>query len=205
MINQRRLLLSIATLVALVMVASAHADTQKKPESKSRKLTEEELRKLPGFVDVDFTRAFSGREAKVEVNLKSPMLDLVARFTEYEDPELPALLSSLNLVRVQVYDITDAEMQKAATLTSEAARKLDAAGWERVVRVREDGDHVDVYFKPTADQEALDGIVVMVIGADQEAVFVNVVGRIKPEDVHRLGRRFDIEHLDSLRTERRGR
>jgi Domain of unknown function (DUF4252) len=197
--GHRNVLLAATFLTAVWAASAAAADKDKdKDKAKPRTLTEQEIRALPGYIDVDFARAFGDREAKVEVNLKSPMLELVGKFAEDEDPELPGLFANLRLVRVQVYEVTDAEFARAASMTSDAARKLDAAGWERVVRVREDGDFVDVYFKPSADNQALDGVVVMVVGEDNEAVFVNVVGRIHPEDVHRLGEHFNIDALDSL-------
>lgn len=197
------ILAAVAYMGVLWLAAPVCASAGK---DKSSQLTDEQIRALPGYIDLDLGKAFGGREAKVEVNLKGPMLDLVGHFSQEEDPELPGVLANLKLVRVQVYDVAKEEVPKVATLTEATAKKLDAAGWERVVRVRDENQHVDVYFKPAADNGALDGIVVMVVGDDNEAVFVNLVGRIRPEDVQRLGAHFKINELDTLSADRaRGR
>ena len=149
---------------------------------------------MPGYVDFAPLEKIT-QEAKVEVNLKSPMLGLVSKFMGQEDPELRAMLANLKLVRVRVYDLTPEIEKEFLAAGSETTKRLDKAGWERVVRVREDGDRVDVYFKPSAKAEWIEGV--LIIAVDSEAAFVNIVGQIRPEDVGKIGEHFDIDGIDS--------
>ncbi|MCK5438524.1 MAG: DUF4252 domain-containing protein [Gemmatimonadetes bacterium] len=160
--------------------------------------TEAELEKMPGYVEFGALSILEGQEAKVEVYLKDPMLNLVAKFVKEEDPELFDVLGKLKLVRVMVFDVTPELAGEISKATSQTAKQLDDKGWERIVRVRDEGEHVDVYLKPSADYETLEGIVVMVVGEDDEAIFVNIVGTIDPSDLDKLGSHFDIDGLDDI-------
>jgi len=133
------------------------------------------------------------------------MLGLVSKFIGEDEPELRSLLASLKLVRVRVYAITAESESRLLDAGSKTARTLDKQGWERVVRVRDEGDNVDVYFKPSSQAEWIDGALVIAFGEDDEAVFVNIVGTIKPEDVSRLSEHMDIDGLDRVRVETRTR
>jgi hypothetical protein len=136
------------------------------------------------------------------------MLQLVSKFVEIEDQEMSDIMKKLRLVRVQVFDVDRAAAEKFSEAAAETTKKLDSKGWERVVRVRDDGENVDVYIKPSADFEWIAGVLVMVVSDDDEAIFVNIVGEIKPSDLQLLGDHFDIDELggvdrDSLRRHRR--
>jgi len=181
MINTLRRTALIALAASLCAGGAARADDNKS------------FAKHPGYVDFAALDKI-GEEAKVEVNLKSPMLGLVSRFVGEEDPELRNMLANLKLVRVRVYDLTP-EIEKAfLSAGSATTAKLDKNGWERVVRVRERNERVDIYFKPSSKSDFIEGV--LIIAVDDEAAFVNIVGEMRPEDVARIGEHFDIDDID---------
>ena len=74
---------------------------------------------------------------------------------------------------------------------------LDAQGWERIVTAQKKDEDVGVYLK-TRGEEAVEGVVVTVIESNREAVFINIVGNIKPEKIAVIGERFNIEPLKKI-------
>ena len=77
------------------------------------------------------------------------------------------------------------------------AEDLDAQQWQRIVRVREEQEHVDVYFRMSDDASLIHGITVMVSDS-AESVLINIVGDISPDDINALATRFDIDELSNL-------
>ncbi len=147
-----------------------------------------------GYVDFGkFSAPASGGEC-VEVNINSNLISIVARLTEKSEPEVADLLRGLRSVRVNVIGLNDenrADMEKRVkTIRGE----LDARGWQRIVTVQKQGEDVGIYIK-TRGEEAVEGVVVTVLEGNHEAVFVNIVGDIKPEKLAVLGERLNIEPL----------
>jgi hypothetical protein len=196
----RRLIPTILATALLLGAAALTANAQ----GKSEKDKEAALRSQPGYVDFSMLDKL-GQEAKVEVNLRDPMLGLVGKFISEEDAELRDLISSLKLVRVRIYQMTPSTVEALLAAGSEAAARLDKEGWERIVRVRDDEDHVDVYFKPSKNAEWIDGVLVIAMGDDDEAAFVNIVGTIRPEDVAKIGEHFDVDGMDQIHIETKGK
>ena len=174
----------------LVLAVVSSADARKKTD----------VTKHPGYVNFEPMDFFGAEYAKIEINLNANMIKLVAEFIKKEDPDLYETLTGLMLVRVEVYERSREIERKFDTESSKAVKELEDNDWERIVLVRERDEKAFVYIKPSDNYDWIQGIVVLAMEED-EAVFVNIVGDIKPESIHRLGDHFDIEELDSIRYE----
>jgi hypothetical protein len=188
---------TILLCVLCALLTFAVADTAAaKDKKKSQDYT-----KHPGYVDFNALEIFGDEEATIEVYLRKPMLDLLRKFFKDEDPELYDIFGKLQLVRLQVFDVTRDLSLKFEQESAKTIKELDKGGWERVVRMNDDGEHVFVYLKPSEDFEWIQGIVVIAMEDMEEAVFVNIVGDIHPDDISRLGGHFGVDELDSIRYE----
>lgn len=131
----------------------------------------------------------------VEVNLGPEMIRLLGPAVPGA-AGVPGPLDGLTNVRVLVYEDLDEDMQGVLRYVESTGTKLEGEGWSAVVRVREDDEQVRVYMKPGTDG-TLAGVTVMVTeggnsGEDGdndgggEAIFLNVAGKIRPEDLGKI-------------------
>lgn len=151
----------------------------------------------PGYVDFSELSQIAGSEPSVEVSLKEPLLNLITNILKNNDETAAQFLSTLTRVNVRVFDSSRIDTQLMANTMSAIAQRLDASNWDRVVRVREGTDHVDVYFRLSDDAAMIQGIAIMVAEPD-ETVLVNIVGNISPDDISAIGARFDIDELSGI-------
>jgi hypothetical protein len=151
----------------------------------------------PGQVDFgNFVPSKSGGEF-VEVNLSSNLIGLAAKFIEKQEPEIGKILNGLHQVRVNVVGMDEGNRAEMKTRVEKIRADLNTGGWERIVTVKQQDQDVGVYLK-THDKDTVEGLVVTVVEGDKQAVFVNVVGNIKPEQLSMLGERLQIEPLKKI-------
>ena len=151
----------------------------------------------PGYVDFGTLPAPSSGGEFVEVNVKNNLISMIARLAEKNEPEVADLLRHLQMVRVNVIGLDDENRAEMEKRVKKVRGELDARGWERVVTSQKKNEDVGVYIK-TRGQEAVEGVVVTVIEGDRQAVFINIVGDLKPEKIAMIGERLNIEPLKKV-------
>ena len=151
----------------------------------------------PGMVDFGkFTPPGNGSEF-VEVQIRSNLLNFAATLVEKDEPDAAKLLRGVQLVRVNVVGLSDANREEMQKRVQTIRQDLEARGWERNVNVQgKDGEDVGVYTQ-TQGGTAIAGIVVTVVDSEH-AVFVNLVGDIRPEQIAALGEKLNIKPLKKL-------
>lgn len=154
----------------------------------------------PGYVDFSSLTSQAGAEPSVEINLRAPLLAMVTSLIRTEDETAADFVSKLNWVSVNVFESNAIDVADIAESMAGIAADLDAQGWERVVRVRENNEHVDIYMRLSDDGDLIHGITIMV-AEPGDTVMVNIVGEISSNDIAALGRRFDIDELTDLEVE----
>jgi hypothetical protein len=153
--------------------------------------------KEPGYFDFGDLSLFEQGEGVTEVFLESNILKLVSTITEDEEPELSAMLNGLQLVKVNVFEVSDKNENGLRNKIDDLDKKLVSQKWDRIVRSRGGEETINVYIK-TGSKSDIDGLVVTTLDKSGEAVFVNIVGTIDLKKIGKLGAKFDIPSLDKI-------
>lgn len=153
----------------------------------------------PGYVDLGKFTPTDGCQF-VEVNVHSSLLKLAALFADHDNHDAAELIRNLKHVRVNVIGYNDRTRADLAQRVQDIRRDLVAQGWTQAVTVREANQDQDVaIYVKTRDDDTVEGLLVTVMDpTEKQAVLVNVVGAIKPEQVAALGRGLHIEPLADL-------
>ncbi len=181
MIRFTRLLLFVALVVTGALVRPAHAQS--------------------GLDLARFDRLLSS-EPTVEMDLRGALLGALRRSVGREDPEMATLLAGLRGMQMRVYELNASDGRRAMDGVTTLGRSLRAEGWESFLRVRDDGDYVDMLTRPDGAEGALGGFVMLVVSPeenDTSVVLLNFVGRVDPEQAARVGRRMSDERTRKRR------
>ncbi len=149
-----------------------------------------------GFVDFGKLPVASGGEF-VDINLGKAVFAISGKLFEKSDPDFAKLIRGLDLLQVNVVGLADDNRAAIQEHIRKLRTDLTSKGWERIVSVKEKKDDVAVFLK-TRGEEAVEGLVVTVLDGDKEAVLINIVGNIKPEQVAMLGEKMNVDPLKKI-------
>jgi hypothetical protein len=155
-----------------------------------------DVHSFPGYCDFNLPGLVSHRDLKLDLVLEGDLLRWGAGLTMWGEPDVALLVSGLRQVRVASFDIGPDRAEKVDARIADIAKRLEGKGWFKVVRTHKADSQAYVFLKLV--EGAIDGVVVMNVDSDGKASFVNVVGRIEPEQLGRLGTKFHIDGLDRI-------
>lgn len=149
---------------------------------------EDALKDLPGYVDFGEMNSIYG-EPKVNISIGGALLGFVATMVGNSDPETAAIFNKLKGVRVSVY-ATGGDSGAALDQVSRVKDLLTASDWQPIVQVNEDGEQVQIFMKMDGDK--MNGLTLMAVD-DEEAVFINVIGQLDPNELAAVMDNFDVD------------
>lgn len=176
------------TVVMLMFIIST-ATAQKKDYSNE-----------PGYVDFGNIAQFETDEMVTEVILEEHLLKMVSKITKGEDEELSSLINGLKLIKVNVFEVNEADEEQITDKITSIDSKLMDNGWDRIVKSRSKKESAYVYIK-TDNSDQIFGLVVMAKEKSGEAAFVNIVGNINLEAIGKLSEKFDIPSLGHIKND----
>ena len=147
----------------------------------------DELRDLPGYVDFGKLNAAYG-EPKVQINLGESMLGFVRALAH--DEEVADVLGGLKAVRVHVYRL-DGSAEEAISHIEDVSAKLKQDNWEPIISVKDQGEKIQVFIKMT--DGVVDGLTMMAAEDGGEAVFINIIGELDPEQLSKVTDALDLD------------
>ena len=145
-------------------------------------------RSNPGFADLD-SLGLADTDRVLTLSIGPALLNFAARHVE-DDPETRALLESLDGVRIRIYEI-DGDAARVAARMDGMSRKLENGGWERVLLVREQHEQAHMLLK--LDGDRVSGMTVLVSDGDAEAVVINLMGDIRPQQFGGVMAALDVD------------
>lgn len=169
---------TILTFMALLLLAVSAGRTQ-------------DLTAQPGYVPLEKLDLFPKEKLSVEINIEGALLSLVAAGAKNSDPEFSSLIAGLKSIKLRVIPLKDLDESALRTKFGRTVSWLEDRGWKSTLKVRDEGEETYIFLKETAGR--IDGLTLLSLSPGDEAVVINIVGRIDPEQIGRLAQHFDVD------------
>ena len=197
-LGSRAAILLAAALIAAVAVsppisAQTPRDTGPAAPKSASPTADPLLSGEPGYVDVSAFDVVSADDLEMHVSVKGPLLQLVANASRDEDPDLADALAALAGIEVRVYSVPEARRTRINKGLKRLADELTRDGWSVAITVQVAREHGYAMLR-MIDGDPL-GLVAFYLTEDNQAIFVNIVGRIDTATVGQLARKYDLDLL----------
>jgi hypothetical protein len=133
-------------------------------------------RSSDGYADLE-TLGMRDTDRVMSPSIGPALLHFAASHID-DDPETRELLRGLDGVRIRIYEI-DGDAGKVATRIDNMSRHLQDDGWEPVMLIREEDEATHMLLRTVDGQ--ICGMTVLVSDGESEAVVINLMGEIKPQ------------------------
>jgi hypothetical protein len=129
-----------------------------------------------GYADLE-SLGMRDTDRVMSISIGPALLHFAARYID-DEPETRDLLRSLEGVRIRIYEI-DGDAHRVARRIYTMSEHLQEDGWQPVLLVRERDEETHMLLRMENDR--ISGMIVLVTDGESEAVIVNLMGEIKPE------------------------
>lgn len=129
-----------------------------------------------GYADLE-SLGMRDTDRVINLSIGPTLLHFAARYMD-DEPETRDLLRSLDGVRIRIYEI-DGDASRVAHRIFRMSEHLQEDGWEPVMLVREQDEEVHMLLR--MDNNHISGMTVLISDGESEAVIVNLMGEIRPE------------------------
>ena len=157
-----------------------------------------------GYFSFEDIPGLEDSEPTVAIDLDPEMMNFFGAATKGTGQGVASALEGITNVRVRVYEgIADRVQTDLLKFVDDTSRTLERDGWRSVVRVNEDGERVRIFMKLAeggSNAGSIEGLTVMVIdtGSGDEAVFINLAGLIRPEQLGRVAAEMGMDGMFSM-------
>lgn len=141
-----------------------------------------------GFADLE-SLGMRDTDQVMSLSIGPALLRFAASHVD-DDPEVRELLRNLDGVRIRIYEI-DGDAGRVALRIENMSRHLQEDGWEPVMLVRKEKETTHMLLR-TVDQRIC-GLTVLVSDGDSEAVLVNLMGTIEPQQFGDVMMALDVD------------
>jgi hypothetical protein len=140
-----------------------------------------------GFADLE-SLGMRDTNRVMSLSIGPTLLHFAARYID-DDPEIRDLLRDLDGIRVRIYEI-DGDAGRVAARIQSMSQHMQADGWEPVILVREENEETHMLLRNTKGR--ISGMTVLVSDGESEAVIVNLMGEIQPEQFGNVMLALDV-------------